>query len=147
MKGFTVCGPPSSRDTPMTASPCSPYFFCRSMKPGISILQGTHQVAQKSRMTTLPLKSDSFTGSPSTPLSCHGGAAFKGGAAALSEPARDGAIARESRPMMPRSDAAAIEPNLRLVAFISSVTGEGGVLFREIGDRARWPGHRVRGWG
>ncbi len=52
----------------MICSPRPPYFFCRSMKPGISALQGTHHVAQKSRMITLPLNSDSETFLLSTSL-------------------------------------------------------------------------------
>src|SRR4051812_2024057 len=39
------------------------------MNQGISILQGPHQVAQKSSSTTLPLSDASFTSLPSTSLS------------------------------------------------------------------------------
>src|ERR1044071_7473690 len=38
------------------------------MNHGISILQGPHQVAQKSSSTTLPLSAASFTSLPSTSL-------------------------------------------------------------------------------
>src|SRR6476660_1721850 len=64
MNCLTTDDPCSSTETPTTTSPFSPYFFCRSMKPGISALQGGHHVAQKSRMTTLPSKSDDFTSWP-----------------------------------------------------------------------------------
>src|SRR6185295_16823682 len=74
MKGFTTDGPSSSRETPMTTRPSLPYCFCSSMKPGISSRQGGHHVAQKSRTTTLPLKSDSLTALPSTSLSSQAGA-------------------------------------------------------------------------
>src|SRR5260370_18965930 len=44
--------------TPTTCKPCEPYFCCSSTNQGISILQGTHQVAQKFNRTALPWKSD-----------------------------------------------------------------------------------------
>ena len=71
--------------------PFSPYCFCNSTKPGISALQGGHHVAQKSRIITLPSKSDDFTGLPSTSLSSHAGA-FKaaGVSAAFAEEMSDG---------------------------------------------------------
>src|SRR5258708_2723501 len=43
------------------------------MKPGISMRHGPHHVAQKSRITTFPAKSEDFTGLPSTLLSSHVG--------------------------------------------------------------------------
>src|SRR3954464_9508011 len=59
----------SSTDTPVTCSPSLPYLFWNSMNHGISILQGPHQVAQKSSRITLPLSDASFTSLPSTSLS------------------------------------------------------------------------------
>src|SRR3954447_5779828 len=59
----------SSTETPTTWSPALPYVFWNSMNQGISILQGPHQVAQKSSSTTLPLSDASFTSLPSTSLS------------------------------------------------------------------------------
>src|SRR5260221_180627 len=76
MKGLTTDGPCSSTETPITVKPFSAYFFWIATNPGISLRQGGHQVAQKSKMTTLPLKSESFTGFPSTSLNCQSGAAF-----------------------------------------------------------------------
>jgi hypothetical protein len=54
----------------------SAYFFWIATNPGISARQGGHQVAQKSKITTLPLKSESFTGFPSTSFNCQSGAAI-----------------------------------------------------------------------
>src|SRR6185437_11861002 len=51
--------------TPTICSPCGPYFFCRSTNDGISILQGSHHVAQKFTNTALPRSDDSFTSLPS----------------------------------------------------------------------------------
>src|SRR5215831_10167837 len=48
-------------DTPMTCRPSLPYLFWNSMNQGISILQGPHHVAQKSRRITFPLNDDSLT--------------------------------------------------------------------------------------
>ncbi len=39
-------------------TPFGPYSFCASTKSGISFRQGTHQVAQKFKMTILPRKSE-----------------------------------------------------------------------------------------
>src|SRR5580704_1122577 len=72
---FTTAAPPSSTEIPTTANPFLPYLFCRAMKPGISALQGGHQVAQKSKTTTLPLKSEEWTVLPSPPWSSQPGAA------------------------------------------------------------------------
>src|SRR5229473_2113573 len=51
---------------PTTCNPCGPYFFCKSTNHGISILQGSHHVAQKLSRTALPRKSESFTVLPSS---------------------------------------------------------------------------------
>src|SRR5260221_9750881 len=64
MKGLTTDGPCSSRETPTMVKPLSAYFFWIAINPGISARQGGHQVAQKSRMITFPLKSESFTSFP-----------------------------------------------------------------------------------
>src|SRR5882724_4217355 len=66
---FTVTSPPTSTDAPTTTNPCGAYFFCSATKPGISVRQGPHHVAQKSRTTTLPLKSEERTVLPSRSLS------------------------------------------------------------------------------
>src|SRR4249920_2860250 len=51
----------SSVRIPMMFRPLLPYFSWNSMNHGISILQGPHQVAQKSSRITLPLNAESFT--------------------------------------------------------------------------------------
>src|SRR6478672_10019417 len=51
----------SSIDIPITCRPFLAYLFWNSINQGISILQGPHHVAQKSRRMTLPLNADSFT--------------------------------------------------------------------------------------
>src|SRR5438270_3223283 len=51
--------------TPTICNPCGPYFFCRSTNDGISILQGSHHVAQKFTRTALPRREDSWTSLPS----------------------------------------------------------------------------------
>src|SRR5690349_18230651 len=56
------CSGLSSIDTPTITRPLSLYFEYSSTNEGISTLQGPHHVAQKLRMTTLPLKSVIFTG-------------------------------------------------------------------------------------
>src|SRR4029077_4857774 len=76
MKGLTTEGPCLSSETPITDKPLSANFFWRATNPGISARQGGHQVAQKSKITTLPLKSESFTGFPSTSFNCQSGAAI-----------------------------------------------------------------------
>src|SRR5258708_32283799 len=76
MKGSTTEGPCLSSETPITDKPLSAYFFWSATNPGISARQGGHHVAQKSKMITLPLKSESFTGFPSTSLNCKSGAAI-----------------------------------------------------------------------
>src|ERR1700739_2864179 len=97
---FTTDAPPSSTDAPTTTNPCGPYLFCSATKPGISARQGPHHVAQKSRMTTLALKSEEWTVLPSRSLSSQFGAAgallaafiaFSGGA-----PQADSVAAREA---------------------------------------------------
>src|SRR5579862_6197838 len=47
------------------------------MNHGISILQGPHQVAQKSSSTTLPLKSDNFTVLPWASFKAKSGATLR----------------------------------------------------------------------
>ena len=54
-----------------------PILTLRSSKSGMSLIQGPHQFAQKSRTTTLPLKSDSLTLLPSTVLSFQSGAQYQ----------------------------------------------------------------------
>src|SRR6476620_1628670 len=46
----------SSMATPTICNPSGPYFFCRSISHGISILHGPHQVAQKFSSTAFPRK-------------------------------------------------------------------------------------------
>src|SRR5258708_13599157 len=76
MKGLTTEGPCLSSETPITDKPLSAYFFWSATNPGISARQGGHQVAQTSKITTLPLKSESLTGFPSTSFNCQSGAAI-----------------------------------------------------------------------
>src|SRR3954468_981854 len=71
---FTTAGPSESIDTPTTVNPSFPYFLTRSMYPGISILHGPHQVAQKSTTTTLPLNCSELTTLPFTSSNSHDGA-------------------------------------------------------------------------
>src|SRR5262249_4536923 len=52
--GATTEVPSSSMATPSTVNPFEPYLFCISISQGISILQGSHQVAQKFTSTTFP---------------------------------------------------------------------------------------------
>src|SRR5207245_8212912 len=54
-KGATAFLPSSSTSTPRTVKPLDEYFSCISISQGISIWQGSHQVAQKLTSTTLPL--------------------------------------------------------------------------------------------
>src|SRR5215469_11767562 len=56
------CAGLSSIDTPTMTRPLSLYLPYSSTNDGISDLQGSHQVAQKFRSITLPLKSDILTG-------------------------------------------------------------------------------------
>src|SRR6516162_7678893 len=97
MKGLTTDGPCLSRETPMTVKPLSAYFFWIATNLGISARQGGHQVAQKSKMTTLPLKSESLTGFPSTSLNCQSGAAIFEWAAWVKEPPKKKAVPAISR--------------------------------------------------
>jgi hypothetical protein len=60
--------------TPITARPLAPYCFCNSTKCGISMRQGMHHVAQKSRTTTLPRKSEKLTFLPFKSVSFQPGA-------------------------------------------------------------------------
>src|SRR5258708_5315631 len=97
MKGLTTEGPCLSSETPITDKPLSAYFFWSATKPGISARHGGHHVAQKSNMTTFPLKSESFTGFPSTPLKCQSGAAIFEPAAWVKEPPKKKAAPARSR--------------------------------------------------
>jgi hypothetical protein len=47
---------------PRTRRPCAPYFVCRPSSAGKLARHGTHQGAQKSRTTTLPLRDSSANG-------------------------------------------------------------------------------------
>src|SRR3954452_6266584 len=60
MNGLS-CSAESSTEMPMTCRPLDPYLFWYSTNQGISILQGSHHVAQKSIRITLPLNDDSVT--------------------------------------------------------------------------------------
>src|SRR6476659_2530799 len=86
----------SSTETPSTTSPCEPYCCCSDTKLGISALQGPHQVAQKSRSTTLPLYADRRTGLPFISLTVNdrfAGFALAGQAAGPFEPAASASVA------------------------------------------------------
>src|SRR5258707_324512 len=93
MNDLTTEGPCWSRETPTMVTPLSAYFFWIATNPGISARQGGHQVAQKSRMITFPLKSESFTSFPSTSVSCQSGAAIFGPAALHKAPSKRKAAA------------------------------------------------------
>src|SRR5580692_8147528 len=54
--GSTTLLPSSSMATPSRVKPLSAYFFWKLIIQGISAWQGSHQVAQKLTMTTLPLR-------------------------------------------------------------------------------------------
>src|SRR5579862_3797572 len=73
-KGFTTVQPSSSMAVPMIAKPLSLYWRSKLMNQGISILQGPHQVAQKSTKTTLPRKSDKRTTLPLASFNSKSGA-------------------------------------------------------------------------
>jgi hypothetical protein len=75
MNDFTTEAPGSSIQTPTTVRPWAAYFFCNATNSGISSRHTRHQVAQKFKITTFPLKSENFTGWPSGSFSCHSGAA------------------------------------------------------------------------
>src|SRR5467141_3637843 len=98
MKGLTTEGPCLSSETPITDKPLSAYFFCSATNPGISARQGGHHVAQKSKMITLPWKSESFTGFPSTSLNCQSGAAILESVARDVEP-----LTRKAAPAISRN--------------------------------------------
>src|ERR1019366_6003291 len=53
-KGWTRAAPSSSIEMPSTATPCPAKSLCSLLKLGISLMQGTHHVAQKFTTTTLP---------------------------------------------------------------------------------------------
>src|SRR5260221_14530612 len=76
MNDLTTEGPCWSRETPITVKPLSAYFFWIATNPGISARHGGPQVAQKPKVTPLPLKSESFTLFPSKSLKGHYGAAL-----------------------------------------------------------------------
>src|SRR5476651_1784690 len=60
--------------TPRISKPSLRYFSCKSTSHGISILQGSHHVAQKLTITALPLMEESETSLPSSVLSVKSGA-------------------------------------------------------------------------
>src|SRR5258708_9084522 len=97
MEGLNDGGAWLSNEAPITVKPFFAYFFWIATNPGISLRQGGHQVAQKSKMTTLPLKSESFTGFPSTSLNCQSGAAFFESAAWVKAPPKKKAVPARSR--------------------------------------------------
>src|ERR1017187_4808706 len=51
--------------TPTICRPWEAYCFCSSTSHGVSILQGSHHVAQKFSRTAFPLKSERWTVLPS----------------------------------------------------------------------------------
>src|SRR5208282_2070198 len=74
--GCTTLFPSSSMETPSTTNPLSPYRFSRSMSQGISVRQGSHQVAQKLTSTTLPANCCRLVSLPLRSLSTSSGAGF-----------------------------------------------------------------------
>src|SRR5436305_919847 len=71
MNGLIALGPSRSRAMPMTFA-CELAATCLSS--GISLAHGAHHVAQKFRITTLPLSEPLLTVVPSTDLSEKAGA-------------------------------------------------------------------------
>src|SRR5271163_5354859 len=75
--GPTTEVPSSSMAAPTTVKFLSANFFWNSISQGISIWQGSHQVAQKFTTTTLPFRLASVTSFPSNPLNVTSGAGLK----------------------------------------------------------------------
>src|SRR5512135_3153708 len=73
--GLTSPQPPWSRAMPTISSPLSRYLSYTLCIPGISALQGPHQVAQKFTTTTLPESPFNSTGVPLDVLRTKFGAA------------------------------------------------------------------------
>src|SRR5215475_13670007 len=80
----------SSYETPIMLRPLLSRSFCIALNDGISDRQGIHQVAQKFSSTTLPCRSLSRNGWPSSLVNCTSGAAVKvwlaGGGGGVSPP-------------------------------------------------------------
>src|ERR1051326_4958340 len=55
----------SSMAMPRISSPCDEYFLCKFSSHGISVLQGSHQVAQKLIRTAFPRNAESWIDLPS----------------------------------------------------------------------------------
>ncbi len=64
--GRTRSAPSSSMETPSTTTPFPPSCWFSLLKPGISSMQGTHQVAQKFTTTTLPPNAEVSSAPPSS---------------------------------------------------------------------------------
>src|ERR1051326_5001087 len=58
----------SSMAMPRISSPCDEYFLCKFSSHGISVLQGSHQVAQKLTSTAFPRNAESWIDLPSGTL-------------------------------------------------------------------------------
>src|ERR1019366_5392116 len=101
MNFLTGSVPSVSIEIPTTTSPLAAYFFWSATYPGISVRQGGHQVAQKSRITTFPLNWSEVTVVPSTPFSFQAGAGR----------GRAGAAPRAARGESARTSAAATLEN------------------------------------
>src|SRR5207237_1250334 len=69
--------PSSSREAPTTDRPLLLYLFWNSMNQGISSLQPSHQVAQKSSKTTRPLYAERSTDAPFESLRATSGRGFR----------------------------------------------------------------------
>src|SRR5580704_17297029 len=81
-KGSTTVLPSSSIATPSMVKPLSPYFCWSSIIQGISVRQGSHQVAQKFTSTTFPFRLASGMSLPARSLNVTSGSFGKAPAAA-----------------------------------------------------------------
>lgn len=84
--------------TPMTRNPLGPINSRRAMKSGICFLHWEHQVAQKLKTTTWPVKVSCRNTPPPTAGSSHAGCSAKGSksrASLRSPPSGEESAARE----------------------------------------------------
>src|ERR1700744_4330644 len=92
---------------PITENPRPPKRLCRSIRCGISRMQGGHQLAQKSIRTILPRKACRLTGAPFKSGRTNCGAIAPGislpGAASAASPDRANAMTAAARRMSGRT--------------------------------------------
>src|SRR5678815_2337020 len=131
--GATSLAPPASRESPTISRPLSLYLSCIFTKCGISTRQGPHHVAQKSTITTLPLKSESLTFFPERSASSNSGAAepmLPASAAGL------GASASGLAPVVPSVFSCRAQPTARTTARMGMRYLEDRIVFLQfvVGD-------------